>query len=608
MNPGAVDCSGRSLLSGVPPAPPAMSYEVIARKYRPQTFADVVGQSHLVSTLANAIRTGRVAHAYLFVGPRGTGKTSTARIFAKALNCEKGMSTEPCNVCDSCREITAGNSLDVMEIDGASNNGVEQVRDLRDSARFLPARGRFKIYVIDEVHMLSTGAFNALLKTLEEPPAHVKFIFATTEAHKVPATILSRCQRFDLRRISSREIAERLRHIVSAEGLQADDAALDAIARGADGGMRDAQSALDQLLSSCAGGVTEQDVTNIFGLISQRSLADLAGAVARGDAARVLDLVAEFDASGKDLYRVMTDLLAMLRDVVVYALTRRKDHLADLPEAQARALTEQAAALDPARLLRVVEILVESEGRLRGSLSRRTLLEVILLRACRAAGVASLEELVRQVEQLKNHLGPPDPGSDKKKVVETPPPPAAPPPSSRASSGASAHAAVAVEPRRLPGVSALAELRGNWESVCASIAAVQPLLKGLLVNSWPVELVDGVLAIGLEPRHAPRMPELGSGLQTVAVERYLTRAHGAEFRVRFELLAETPPPVRPAAPSAAPEPAVAARPAPPPSADDLRRWREHPAVRQVVEAFNAKIIRVDMDAGAAQPQPDGDET
>lgn len=590
-----------------------MSYEVIARKYRPQTFSDVVGQSHLVTTLANAIRTGRVAHAYLFVGPRGTGKTSTARIFAKALNCEKGMSTEPCNVCDSCREITAGNSLDVMEIDGASNNGVEQVRDLRDSARFMPARGRFKIYVIDEVHMLSTGAFNALLKTLEEPPAHVKFIFATTEAHKVPATILSRCQRFDLRRISSREIAERLRHIVGAEGLQADDAALDAIARGADGGMRDAQSALDQLLSSCAGGVTEQDVTNIFGLISQRSLADLAGAVARGDASRVLDLVAEFDASGKDLYRVMTDLLAMLRDVVVYALTRRKDHLADLPEAQARALTEQAAALDPSRLLRVVEILVESEGRLRGSLSRRTLLEVILLRACRVAGVASLEELVRQVEQLKNHLGPPDPGSDKKKVVEAPPvPPAAAlsPAPARAASGSSAQVAVAVEPRRLPGASVLAELRGNWDSVCASIAAVQPLLKGLLVHSWPVELEAGVLAIGLEPRHAPRMQELGAGLQTVAVERYLSRTHGAEFRVRFELLADAPPAVSVAAPApqaGPPPPPAPARATVSPSADDVRRWREHPSVRQVVEAFNAKIIRVDIEAGAAEPQPDGEE-
>ena len=593
-----------------------MSYEVIARKYRPQTFSDVVGQSHLVTTLANAIRTGRVAHAYLFVGPRGTGKTSTARIFAKALNCEKGMSTEPCNVCDSCREITAGNSLDVMEIDGASNNGVEQVRDLRDSARFLPARGRFKIYVIDEVHMLSTGAFNALLKTLEEPPAHVKFIFATTEAHKVPATILSRCQRFDLRRISSREIAERLRHIVGAEGLQADDAALDAIARGADGGMRDAQSALDQLLSSCAGGVTEQDVTNIFGLISQRSLADLAGAVARGDASRVLDLVAEFDSSGKDLYRVMTDLLAMLRDVVVYALTRRKDHLADLPEAQARALTEQAAALDPSRLLRVVEILVESEGRLRGSLSRRTLLEVILLRACRVAGVASLEELVRQVEQLKNHLGPPDPGSDKKKVVDAPPalsaaPPPPPSAPARAVSGSSAQAAVAVEPRRLPGASVLAELRGNWESVCAAIAAVQPLLKGLLVHSWPVELEGGVLAIGLEPRHAPRMPELGAGLQTVAVERYLSRTHGADFRVRFELLTDAPAP----APVAAPAPKAVAVPPPAPAratasptADDVRRWREHPSVRQVVEAFNAKIIRVDIEAGAAEPQPDGEES
>ncbi|MFO1490855.1 MAG: DNA polymerase III subunit gamma/tau [Kiritimatiellia bacterium] len=260
-----------------------MAYEVIARKYRPQTFSDVVGQSHLVTTLANAIRTGRVAHAYLFVGPRGTGKTSTARIFAKALNCEKGMSTEPCNVCDSCREITAGNSLDVMEIDGASNNGVEQVRDLRDSARFMPARGRFEICVIDEVHMLSTGAFNAAQDAGGAARARQVHLRHHRGAQG-PATILSRCQRFDLRRISSREIAARLRHIVDAEGLQADDAALDAIARGADGGMRDAQSALDQLLSSCAGGVTEQDVTNIFGLISHRSLADLAGAVARGDA------------------------------------------------------------------------------------------------------------------------------------------------------------------------------------------------------------------------------------------------------------------------------------------------------------------------------------
>jgi DNA polymerase III subunit gamma/tau len=263
--------------------------------------------------------------------------------------------------------------------------------------------------------MLSTGAFNALLKTLEEPPAHVKFIFATTEAHKVPATILSRCQRFDLRRISSREIAARLRHIVDTEGLKAEDAALEAIARGADGGMRDAQSALDQLLSSCADGVTEQDVTNIFGLISHRSLAGLADAVVRGDAARLLDLVAEFDASGKDLYRVMTDLLALLRDMVVYALTRRQDHLADLPEAQARELVGQAGSLDPSRLLRAVEILVESEGRLRSALSRRTLLEVILLRASRAASVASLDELIRQVEQLKAGWPRPGPKSLKKK-------------------------------------------------------------------------------------------------------------------------------------------------------------------------------------------------
>ena len=194
------------------------AYEVLARKYRPQTFADVVGQDHVVKTLQNAVTTDRVAHAYLYVGPRGTGKTSTARIYAKALNCEKGPSSEPCNACDMCQEITRGNSLDVIEIDGASNNGVEQVRELRDNVRFMPTRGKYKIYIIDEVHMLTTAAFNALLKTLEEPPEHVKFFFATTEAHKVPSTILSRCQRFDLRRIPGPQIVERLKTICGSRG------------------------------------------------------------------------------------------------------------------------------------------------------------------------------------------------------------------------------------------------------------------------------------------------------------------------------------------------------------------------------------------------------
>ena len=256
-----------------------MSYIVFARKYRPQNFDDIEGQSHITTTLKNAISQGRVAHAYLFAGPRGVGKTTTARILAKALNCEKGPTVKPCNSCRLCEEITQGSSLDILEIDGASNRGIDEIRNLRENVKFAPSKGSFKIYIIDEVHMLTSEAFNALLKTLEEPPKHVKFIFATTQVYKVPPTILSRCQRFDFRRISAKDIFKNLKMIIKAEKLSVDDDVLSLIAKCSDGSLRDGQVILDQIVSSVKGKVSLSEVSKMLGVIDEEVISGLAGAL-----------------------------------------------------------------------------------------------------------------------------------------------------------------------------------------------------------------------------------------------------------------------------------------------------------------------------------------
>src|SRR5580693_2640287 len=312
-----------------------MAYQVIARKYRPQRFADVVGQEHVTDTLANAIKQKRIAHAYLFCGPRGTGKTTIARIFAKCLNCTGGPKVEFSDSDTRVQEITEGRSLDVLEIDGASNNGVEQVRELRETCKYAPASSPFKIYIIDEVHMLSTAAFNALLKTLEEPPAHVKFMFATTDPEKVLPTILSRCQRFDLRRILTALIVKHLKEIAGKEKVKIDEAALYAIARGADGGMRDAESTLDQLISFCGNKIEEPDVLSMFGLAAQNQILALSQALLEGNIQGALGQLSEFAQGGKDLGRMLGDLLNHFRNLLIFQVSRGDLSMIEVSEAAA---------------------------------------------------------------------------------------------------------------------------------------------------------------------------------------------------------------------------------------------------------------------------------
>jgi len=390
-----------------------MAYEVLARKYRPQAFDEVVGQSHITDTLGRAIEQERVGHAYLFVGPRGTGKTTMARIFAKCLNCEEGPTSRPCNTCSRCLEITSGTSMDVLEIDGASNNKVEHVRELRENAKFGANNSRYKIYLIDEVHMLTVGAFNALLKTLEEPPPHVKFLFATTEPQKIPDTILSRCQRFDLRRIRARDIADRLRVICERERVEADEEALLAIARGARGGMRDAQSSLDQLIAFRGKSLSEEDVLSVFGLVSQKHLEDLAGSILEHDIPGLLQAIADFDETGKDLERVLVDLVTHLRHVLVQAYSPDGGLLEELPDSQAKVIGEQARLVEPSRVSALLEQLVQAAERLKFSLSKRTLLETSLISAARTAHFATLDEVWKQIDRLK--AGVPEEADEKKK-------------------------------------------------------------------------------------------------------------------------------------------------------------------------------------------------
>jgi DNA polymerase-3 subunit gamma/tau len=413
-----------------PPAPEG--YTVLARRYRPQTFADLVGQEPVAQALTNALATNRVAHAYLFTGARGVGKTSAARILAKCLNCASGPTANPCNQCENCRAIAAGDDVDVLEIDAASNTGVDNIRDVRANVQFRPSRSRYKIYIIDEVHMLSKGAFNALLKTLEEPPPHVKFIFATTEVDKIPITILSRCQRFDFAGIGTPQIVERLREILAAEGMQADDEALELVARRAGGSMRDAQSLLDQLLAFGGDRLTVDQVHQLLGTANDDRVAALAGAALDGDPKQALELLGEAADRGLQLGELLDQLIGYWRDLMLVQSAGSDAPGLNVSSKHRPALVEQAQQVSLDTVLAGLDVLAATRARLRTTSHGRILAEMALVRLARLGDLIPLAQLAQAV--ASGQLAAPAEASKKKSLT---PPPASGEPGASAPGGES---------------------------------------------------------------------------------------------------------------------------------------------------------------------------
>jgi DNA polymerase-3 subunit gamma/tau len=380
-----------------------MSYLVLARKYRPQLFEDVVGQQHVTRTLSHAVSADRVAHAILFSGPRGTGKTTVARILAKALNCKQGPTPTPCNQCASCIGITESHAVDVFEIDGASNNSVDQIRELRENVKYMPAQSRLKIYIIDEVHMLSGAAFNAMLKTLEEPPAHVMFMFATTEPHKIPITILSRCQRHDFRRIDTQAITEHLKQICRQEGVESDDEALWLIAREAGGSMRDALSLLDQVMTG-GGALTGARIPEILGVVDRKVIYDMSSAILEKDVGKILDIIDDLYERGLDLKKLYGDLLSHFRNLLVVKLGKNAERLVDLPGHELEALRRQAKGHSALLLNQVFDLLFREEAGVRYTVQPRLVLEMMFIRLAQIQPALAVDELIDGLDRLRSEM------------------------------------------------------------------------------------------------------------------------------------------------------------------------------------------------------------
>ncbi len=632
-----------------------MSYQVFARKYRPRTFKDVLGQDHVVRTLCNAIEQNRLAHAYLFVGPRGTGKTSTARIFAKALNCENGPRADFDPDEEVCREIEEGRSLDVEEIDGASNRGIDNIRDLRDNVQFAPTRGKYRIIYIDEVHMLTKESFNALLKTLEEPPAHVMFIFATTEPHKILPTILSRCQRFDLRPIPADIIARHLVHIAGLEGVRLSDAAAAAIARVADGGMRDAQSMLDQLVSFCGNEIEEQNVNEIFGVTSRETVARALACILDRQLPSLLHLVHELSEAGRDMGQLLSEIMGAVRELLISKVAPQEG-TASLPEPWRSTLAELLARTPADKVLRLMEVLSATEERMRWSTNKRLHLEMGLIQAVHSLAEANISDIIRALNgaplpempiattvlpEVAVPAAAPAPVPAAAPVPEPTPLPrpalAARPglePIDDAVPSFETAATPAPEPEEvplpveaeealpvemMPGFEEFAPAAPaeelpcerpvtpeSWEAALQAARQLSPLGAGLIGNTVFIAEDEGLATIAVHPADTDSRDALLSEDVLELINNALEPLCGHRLRLRVVADASVPPPLEeeplPPLPPPAPAPRKPAAPAKevaqavaPPPAESLRPTEEEfyhdPLIELALKEFHATLIR-----------------
>jgi DNA polymerase-3 subunit gamma/tau len=550
-----------------------MDYQVSARKHRPLTFTEVTGQEHVVRTLTNALASGRTAHAYLFSGMRGVGKTTMARILAKALNCEKGPTPDPCLRCESCREIGAGTSFDVMEIDGASSNSVDDVREMRETVKTAPARGRYRVYIIDEVHMLSTAAFNALLKTLEEPPGHVVFVFATTESHKIPQTILSRCQHFTFRRIARREVIETLKRVAQAEGISIDDRSLGALARASDGSMRDALSLLDQAVAFGGKRVAADDLMTLLGSVPHELLRGVIEAVLARGAAGALRSLAVVQDYGCDVRQFCGELMEHVRNLLVAKVVAEADDLIELgPEEQAEVKAD-AARLSLEHIQELFRIFLEAEDGIRTSQHPWYVVEMAVVRACRVGS---------------EQAGAPPARPDAKSGRAAPPvPTSVTPPTASVTPTAPPTAAVASEPVALA-----------WDEVVARVQAERPNIGAFLEDSALVGIADDVVTVGFPPSAGVSMKMVQQEASLRAVTDACAALAGRRVRVRLVTLdggTQTP------------------------TVADLRREREarterrlrdealaNPLVREVLSVFGGEVKDVRRNQVRAEREGKGD--